>query len=164
MDERTELGPCARADLRDALRRQVTETVVDGARIITGGRDVDGPGFYFAPTVVADVVRGMPMFDEETFGPAAAVTPVKDDDEAVAVANDSQFGLGANIWTRDVDHAARLASRLEAGMVFVNGMVASDPRLPFGGVKRSGYGRELSAFGIHEFVNVQTLWIGPERS
>jgi len=163
MNDETQLGPCARADLRDALERQITQTVVDGARIATGGQRTDGPGFYFQPTVVADVVQGMPMFDEETFGPAAAVIRAKDDDDAIAIANASNFGLGANLWTRDVDHATRLAARIEAGMVYVNGMVASDPRLPFGGVKRSGYGRELSPFGIHEFVNVQTVWIGPER-
>ena len=103
------------------------------------------------------------MFDQETFGPAAAVTRARDDQHALELANDSTFGLGANIWTRDIDHALSMASEIESGMVFVNGMVASDPRLPFGGVKRSGYGRELSDFGIHEFVNIQTVWVGPER-
>ena len=164
VNEQTQIGPCARADLRDALYKQITATVVDGARIVTGGRPLDGKGFFFEPTVVADVVPGTPMFSQETFGPAAAVIRARDDDHALDLANDSTFGLGANIWTRDVAHAARMAAQIESGMVFINGMVASDPRLPFGGVKRSGYGRELSSFGIHEFVNVQTVWIGPERT
>ena len=164
MNEATQLGPCARGDLRDALARQITETVVDGGRILTGGRAVDGAGFYFEPTVVADVAPTAPMFSEETFGPAAAVIRARDDDHALELANASHFGLGANIWTRSLDHARRMAALVESGSVFINGMVASDPRLPFGGVKRSGYGRELSSFGIHEFVNIQTVWIGPERT
>ncbi|MGH8163139.1 MAG: aldehyde dehydrogenase family protein, partial [Rhodanobacteraceae bacterium] len=164
LDERTQLGPCARADLRDTLYKQVTQTVVDGGRIVTGGNPIDGAGFFFQPTVVADVVPGMPLFDEESFGPAAAVVRARDDDDAIELANRSRFGLGASIWTRDLDHARRLAARVESGNCFVNGMVASDPRLPFGGVKRSGYGRELSAFGIREFVNIQTVWIGPDTA
>ena len=162
MNEQTQIGPLARADLREGLYKQVTSTVVDGARIVAGGRPVEGNGFFFQPTVVADVAPGAAMFSEETFGPAAAVIRARDDDHALELANDSTFGLGANIWTRDVGHAARMAALVESGMVYINGMVASDPRLPFGGVKRSGYGRELSSFGIHEFVNVQTVWIGPE--
>lgn len=163
MSERTQLGPCARADLREALHTQITESVVGGARIVTGGKPIEGSGFFFEPTVVADVEEGMPVFDQETFGPAAAVTRARDDGHALDLANRSDFGLGANVWTRDLDHAQRMAADLEAGMVFVNGMVASDPRLPFGGVKRSGYGRELSAFGLREFVNIQTIWVGPEK-
>jgi len=163
MDPQTQLGPCARSDLRDALERQVTDTVAGGGRIVTGGKPVDRPGFFFEPTIVADVEQGMPMFDQETFGPAAAVTRARNGAHAIELANDSSFGLGANIWTRDIDHASRMAAEIESGLVFINGMVASDPRLPFGGVKRSGYGRELSEFGIHEFVNIQTVWIGPER-
>lgn len=163
MNEQTQLGPCARADLRDTLYEQVTATVVDGARIVAGGRPLDGAGYYFEPTVVADVGPGSPMFAQETFGPAAAVIRAHDDDRAIELANESTFGLGANLWTRDTNYAARLAAQVESGMVYVNGMVASDPRLPFGGVKRSGYGRELSSFGIHEFVNIQTVWIGPEK-
>ena len=159
LDEKTQLGPLARADLRDALHRQVTDSVVDGARIITGGKPIDGPGFFFEPTVVADVEINSPLFREETFGPAAAVIRANDDEHAIELANASAYGLGANIWTRDVAHATRMAAQIEAGMVFVNGMVASDPRLPFGGVKRSGYGRELSELGLHEFVNEQTVWI-----
>jgi succinate-semialdehyde dehydrogenase/glutarate-semialdehyde dehydrogenase len=164
MSNETQLGPCARADLRDALQRQITDTVVDGGRIVTGGHPIEGHGFFFQPTVVADVEPRMPMFDQETFGPAAAVTRARDYEHAIALANASPFGLGANIWTNNLHRAQEMASMLEAGNVFVNGMVASDPRLPFGGVKRSGYGRELSAFGIHEFVNVQTVWIGPEKN
>jgi acyl-CoA reductase-like NAD-dependent aldehyde dehydrogenase len=164
MNDQTQLGPCARSDLRDALAAQVTRTVVDGGRIVTGGRPVDGPGYFFQPTVVADVTPAAPMFDEEVFGPAAAVVRARDEDHAIELANTSKYGLGANVWTRSVEHAQRMAERIEAGMVFVNGMVASDPRLPFGGVKNSGYGRELSLFGLREFVNVQTVWVGPERS
>jgi acyl-CoA reductase-like NAD-dependent aldehyde dehydrogenase len=163
MNEATQIGPCAREDLRAALMEQVTQTVVDGGRIVTGGTSIDGAGFYFQPTVVADVDVTAPMFAQETFGPAAAIIRARDEEQAIDLANTSTFGLGANIWTRSVDRAARLAQEVEAGMVFINGMVASDPRLPFGGVKRSGYGRELSAFGIQEFVNIQTVWIGPER-
>jgi succinate-semialdehyde dehydrogenase/glutarate-semialdehyde dehydrogenase len=164
ISEETQLGPCARADLRDTLHRQITDTVVDGGRIVTGGHPIDGRGFFFEPTVVADVEPRMAMYDEETFGPAAAVTRARDYEHAITLANASTFGLGANIWTNNLHRAQEMAAAIEAGSVFVNGMVASDPRLPFGGVKRSGHGRELSAFGIHEFVNVQTVWIGPEKA
>lgn len=163
MDEQTHLGPCARGDLRETLQKQITETVVDGGRIVTGGHAIDGPGFFFQPTVVAGVEPKMAMFDQETFGPAAAVIRARDHEHAVVLANMSNFGLGANLWTGNIDRARHLAAEIEAGMVFINGMVASDPRLPFGGVKRSGSGRELSEFGIREFVNAQTVWIGPER-
>jgi acyl-CoA reductase-like NAD-dependent aldehyde dehydrogenase len=159
MDERVRLGPCAREDLRQTVHEQVGDTVERGARLVTGGRAVDRPGFFYEPTVVADVVPGMRMFDEEVFGPAAAVVRANDLEHALELANDSRFGLGANLWTRDIGLAEELAGRIEAGNVFINGMVASDPRLPFGGVKKSGYGRELSSFGIHEFVNIQTVWI-----
>ncbi|HET9096203.1 MAG TPA: NAD-dependent succinate-semialdehyde dehydrogenase [Candidatus Baltobacteraceae bacterium] len=162
MDEKTQLGPMARGDLRDTLYRQVTQSVVDGARIVTGGQIIDRPGFFFEPTVVADVDQSSPMFREETFGPAAAVLRAEDDEHALHLANATSYGLGATIWTRDLAHAARVAANVESGMVFVNGMVASDPRLPFGGVKRSGYGRELSDLGIREFVNEQTVWIAQQ--
>ncbi len=163
MKEDTDIGPCARADLRKALADQITQTVVDGGRIAAGGHSVNGAGFFFEPTVVADVQVTAPMFAQETFGPAAAVVRARDEEHALDLANNSTFGLGANIWTRSTEHAQRMAAQIESGMVFINGMVASDPRLPFGGVKRSGYGRELSSFGIHEFVNIQTVWIGPEQ-
>jgi len=154
-----EVGPQARRDLRDALHRQVEESVRRGARIVCGGRVPDGPGAFYPPTVLAAVHEGMPAFDEETFGPVAAVIRARDDEHAVALANDSPYGLGASIWTRDARRGERLATRIDAGCVFVNGPVRSDPRLPFGGVKRSGYGRELSEYGLREFVNVKSVWI-----
>ena len=147
------------AALQPLLERQVRESVGMGARVLTGGGRGDRKGWYYQPTVLADVTENMPVFKEETFGPVAAVVRVRDADEAVRVANDSAYGLGANLWTRDLALGERLARRIESGSVFVNGMVASDPRLPFGGVKRSGYGRELSSYGIKEFVNIQTIWI-----
>lgn len=163
-DEQTQIGPLARADLRDSLHRQITESVVDGARIVTGGHPISGPGFFYEPTVLAEVDPTARAFREETFGPAAAVIRASDEEHAVGLANATPFGLGATIWTRNTAHAQRMAAKIEAGMVFVNGMVASDPRLPFGGVKRSGYGRELSDIGLHEFVNVQTVSISGPRS
>ncbi len=164
MDPQTELGPVARDDLRDALDRQIKSSVAQGARIVTGGKPLQRAGYYYEPTVVADVTPEMAVFREETFGPAAAVIKAKDADHAVELANDSNFGLGGNLWTKNLDRAAALAVRIESGNVFINGMTASDPRLPFGGLKRSGYGRELSGFGIREFVNIQTIWIGPARN
>lgn len=161
MDPKTQVGPLARRDLLDTLERQVDASVRSGARVLTGGERVSGKGYFFRPTVLADVTPGMAAFREETFGPVAAVVRVRDAGEAVRVANDSAYGLGASIWSRDASLGERLARRIESGSVFVNGMVASDPRLPFGGIKRSGYGRELSAFGAREFTNVQTIWIGP---
>jgi succinate-semialdehyde dehydrogenase / glutarate-semialdehyde dehydrogenase len=161
MDPKTQVGPLARRDLLDTLERQVDESVRAGARVLTGGERVAGKGYFFRPTVLANVTHEMAAFREETFGPVAAVVRVRDADEAIRVANDSAYGLGAAIWTRDAAQGERLARRIEAGSVFVNGMVASDPRLPFGGIKRSGYGRELAAFGAREFTNIQTIWIGP---
>ncbi|MBV8689905.1 MAG: NAD-dependent succinate-semialdehyde dehydrogenase [Candidatus Eremiobacteraeota bacterium] len=163
MDRATQLGPLAREDLRDALHRQVQASAERGARIVTGGKAVQRPGFFYEPTILADVADNMPAFTEETFGPAAAVTPAKDAASAVTLANDTMFGLGATIWSRDTERATKLAAQLESGSVFINGVMASDPRLPFGGVKRSGYGRELSHHGIHEFVNIQTVWVGPAK-
>lgn len=163
MDEATQLGPCARGDLRESLHRQVRETLARGARLVCGGRFVERPGFFYEATIVDGVAPGMPMFDEEVFGPAAAVTRVRDADEAIVLANASRYGLGCDLWTRDLERAQQMAGRIEAGSVFINGMVASDPRLPFGGVKLSGFGRELSHFGIREFTNVQTVWMGPVR-
>lgn len=157
----TQLGPVARADLRDGLDRQVQTSVKMGARVLIGGKPVEGKGAFYEPTILADVTTDMPVFREETFGPAAAVIRARDTEHAIELANSSQFGLGGNLWTRDVERGRTLARRLESGGTFINGMTASDPRLPFGGVKHSGYGRELSVFGIREFVNVQTVWIGP---
>jgi succinate-semialdehyde dehydrogenase/glutarate-semialdehyde dehydrogenase len=163
MDRANQVGPLAREDLVGELERQVHESVRLGARQLTGGSRIQGDGFYFEPTVLGDVRPGMPAYHEETFGPVAAVIRVKDAEDALRVANDTNFGLGSNIWTSDVERGKRLAERLEAGLVFVNGMVASDARLPFGGVKRSGYGRELSEYGIKEFTNIQTVWVGPVK-
>jgi acyl-CoA reductase-like NAD-dependent aldehyde dehydrogenase len=161
LDRATNVGPLARNDLRDALDRQVQASVAQGARVAVGGGRVPGRGFFYQPTVLTRVTPDMPVFREETFGPVAAVIRVKDADEAIRLANDSIYGLGASLWSRDLAHAQRLARFIQSGSVFINGMVASDPRLPFGGVKRSGYGRELSTFGIRELVNIQTIWVGP---
>ena len=160
MDEGTEVGPLARLDLRDELHRQVTESVARGARLVLGGTVPPGKGAYYPPTVLADVRKGMPAFDEELFGPVAAIVPVRDEAAAIRAANDSPFGLGAAVFTKDTARGERLAAQaIEAGSCFVNAQVKSDPRLPFGGIKESGYGRELSSFGIREFVNVKTVYV-----
>lgn len=163
LDRATQVGPLAREDLRDTLERQVAESVRMGARVVIGGKRIAGKGWFYEPTLLADVTEDMPVLREETFGPVAALLAVRDADEAVRVANSSPYGLGAALWTRDETRGRALARRIESGSVFINGMVASDPRLPFGGVKQSGYGRELSSFGIREFVNIQTIWIGPAK-
>ncbi len=157
----TQIGPMARADLRETLDGQVQRSIQAGAKLLHGGRRPERRGFYYEPTVLTDVMPDMPAFSEETFGPVAAITIARDSSEAIRLANRSQYGLGASLWTADTARAKVLAREIQAGSVFINGMVASDPRLPFGGVKRSGYGRELSEFGIREFTNVQTIWIGP---
>jgi acyl-CoA reductase-like NAD-dependent aldehyde dehydrogenase len=163
----TDIGPMARADLRDSLTGQVRRTVAAGAEVLAGWDPRSGtrpgaePGFYFTPTVVrlARNDAGTAMMREETFGPAVALVRVPDEDAAIALANNSPYGLSSNLWTRDLDRARRLSVEIQAGACFVNGMTASDPRLPFGGVKRSGYGRELAEFGIREFVNAQAVHI-----
>jgi len=158
-DRTVDVGPLARADLRDTVDRQVRESVAQGARVVLGGAPRPGRGYFYQPTLLVDVADSSPAWREELFGPVAVLVRAKDTDAAIALANDTIYGLGANLWTRDLARAQLLAARIEAGSVFINGMVASDPRLPFGGVKQSGYGRELSEFGIHEFVNIQTVWM-----
>jgi acyl-CoA reductase-like NAD-dependent aldehyde dehydrogenase len=163
LDPATQVGPLAREDLRDTLERQVAESIRMGARVVVGGTKRAGTGWFYEPTLLADVTEDMPVLKEETFGPVAALLAVRDADEAVGIANRSPYGLGAALWTANEAAARGIARRIESGSVFINGMVASDPRLPFGGVKKSGYGRELSSFGIREFVNIQTIWIGPAK-
>jgi succinate-semialdehyde dehydrogenase/glutarate-semialdehyde dehydrogenase len=161
LQQETQIGPMARDDLRDGLEDQVQRSVKEGAHLALGGHRMEGRGYFYAPTVLTGVKPEMAAAREETFGPVAALLRARDGDEAIAIANNTPFGLGASLWTRDLDRARSLAKEMQAGSVFINGMVASDPRLPFGGIKRSGYGRELSQFGIREFVNIQTVWIGP---
>jgi len=156
-DLKTDMGPLARADLVATVHEQVERSLAMGARLATGGQRIEGPGFFYAPTLLTDVRKGMPVHDQEVFGPVAAMLVVEDDDQAVAVANDSAFGLGASVWTRDRERGQRIARRLEAGMVVVNGITTSNARLPFGGIKNSGWGRELSHYGIKEFVNVKSI-------
>ncbi|MSQ23060.1 MAG: NAD-dependent succinate-semialdehyde dehydrogenase [Chloroflexi bacterium] len=159
----TEIGPLAAGTVRAAIEDQVSRSIAAGATLVAGGRRMERRGYFYSPTLLTDVRPGMPVFDEETFGPVAAISRAATVDEAICLANHSAYGLGAAIWSQDVAAARQLARRVESGMVFINGMVASDPRLPFGGVKRSGYGRELGEFGIREFVNVKTIWVGPRR-
>jgi acyl-CoA reductase-like NAD-dependent aldehyde dehydrogenase len=159
MDAAIQMGPMARADLRDSLHNQVEGSIAAGARVLCGGKPGEGKGAFYLPTVLSSVTQGMPAFDDETFGPVAAITRVPDADAAVEAANTSQFGLSGNVWTRDIALARRMARELYTGGVFINGVSASDPRVPVGGVKKSGYGRELSHFGAHAFVNPQTVWI-----
>lgn len=157
MDAKTDIGPLAMKQIRDDLHDQVERSVRAGAKLLLGGKPRDGKGWYYEPTVLGDVKPDSPAFREETFGPLAAIIRARDLDHAIELANDSRFGLGSAAWTRDEGEAARFARDLQAGQVFINGMVASDPRFPFGGVKKSGYGRELGAFGMHEFVNIKTV-------
>jgi succinate-semialdehyde dehydrogenase / glutarate-semialdehyde dehydrogenase len=159
-DARTDVGPLARIDLREDLHRQVLESIRKGAKCLLGGEDMERRGAFYSPTVLTDVSPGMPAFDEENFGPVAAIVPVADEEEAIRLANQSVFGLGAAVFTRDARRGEEIAARrLEAGSCFVNDFVKSDPRLPFGGVKESGYGRELGLYGIREFVNVKTVYV-----
>ncbi len=158
----TQVGPIARADLRDNLHRQVTETVAAGADCLLGGTLPDGPGFYYPPTLLTGVRPGMAACAEETFGPVAAVLTAVDAEHAVDLANATPYGLAASVWT-DAARGEAMARDLEAGQVSVNGIVKTDPRLPSGGIKRSGYGRELGRAGIHEFVNAQQVWVGPKK-
>ena len=161
-DRSTQLGPLARKDLVEALDRQVKSSILDGAEVVVGGQQ-PRPGFYYTPAILSHVTPEMAVYREETFGPVAAVVGARDADEAVAIANDTPYGLGAALWSKDLDRAKSLARKIEAGAIAINGMVASHPALPFGGVKQSGYGRELSTFGIREFTNIKSVWIGPAR-
>jgi succinate-semialdehyde dehydrogenase/glutarate-semialdehyde dehydrogenase len=158
-DEKTELGPLATADAVKSLDADVQKSVQDGAKLLTGGHPLKLPGNYYAPTVLTNIPKESPAYREEFFGPVAMLFRVKDIDEAICLANDSRFGLGASAWTKDQSERERFINELESGMVFINKMVASDPRIPFGGVKHSGHGRELSANGIREFMNIKTVSI-----
>ena len=160
MDETTQVGPLATPEILEGLDQQVRRSVELGASVLTGGRRLDRPGNYYSPTVLADVPKDAPAYGEELFGPVAALFRVNGIEEAVRLANDTEFGLGASAWTNEEAEQRRFIDEIEAGMVFINGMVVSDPRLPFGGAKRSGYGRELGAYGIREFVNVKTVRVG----
>lgn len=158
LEEATQIGPMARVDLRDELHDQVVRSIDAGARLVLGGVVPDGPGAFYPPTILADVAPGMAVYHEETFGPVATIITADDEADAIRIANDSDFGLGAAVFTTDVRRGERIArDHLEAGSCFVNGFVGSDPRLPFGGVKASGYGRELSHHGMREFVNIKTV-------
>ena len=159
MDEATFVGPIARGDLRDGIHDQVERSIATGAKLLLGGHKVDAPGYFYEPTVLADVRPGMAAFDEEIFGPVGALIVAEDVEDAILLANHSEYGLSGNIWTTDVSKARAMARRLETGGVFINGYTASNPRVPVGGVKKSGYGRELSHFGLREFTNAQTVWV-----
>ncbi len=159
MNPETELGPLARKDLMLELDEQVKQSVEAGAEILTGGKPVDGKGYFYPPTVLVNIGKGSPAYEQELFGPVASVIKAKDEADAIRIANDTDFGLGASLWTNNIQHAKELAKEIESGSVFINGLVKSDPRLPFGGIKISGYGRELSHYGIKEFVNIKTVWI-----
>jgi len=162
MDESTNIGPLATESIRDEVAEQVRKSVEAGARVLTGGSTPERKGWYYEPTVLTDIPESAPAYREEVFGPVALLFRVPDIDAAIRLANDSDFGLGSSAWTADEAERARFVAELEAGMVFLNAMVASDPRLPFGGVKQSGYGRELGEFGIREFVNVKTVYVKNE--
>ncbi len=159
MDSATTLAPMARHDLRDSLHRQIADAIAHGAIAVTGCEPLEGEGFFYAPSILDRVAPQTRAWHEELFGPVAIVIRAASEDDAVRIANDNRYGLGSSIWSRDTARAERLAARIEAGCTFVNGMVKSDPRLPFGGVKASGYGRELSKLGMHEFVNAKTVWV-----
>jgi len=158
-DETTEIGPLATEQILQGVHDQVQKTIAAGAKLLTGGNRIHGPGFFYEPTVLVDVPNDSPAHRQEVFGPVASIFRVRDADHAVELANDTTFGLGASAWTNDREEQKLFGSELDAGMVFINAMVASDPRLPFGGVKRSGFGRELGAAGIREFTNTKTIWI-----
>src|ERR1700730_15699901 len=157
LDEATNLGPLATADAVVSLDEDVQKTIKAGARLLTGGKPVDGPGYFYAPTVLTQIPKNSPAYSEELFGPVACIFRARNTDDAIRIANDTRFGLGASVWTNDKKEREQLINQIEAGMVFINGMVSSDPRLPFGGVKQSGHGRELSVYGIREFTNIKAV-------
>ncbi len=158
-DPATDMGPLARPDLVDQIERQVDASVAMGATVLTGGHRLDRKGNFYAPTVLADVTPDMPVYYEETFGPVAVLVSASDDDSAVVAANDTEYGLAASVWSRDIDRAVGVGRRIDCGAFYVNTFVASDPRVPFGGVKRSGFGRELGDLGMREFTNARTVWV-----
>jgi succinate-semialdehyde dehydrogenase/glutarate-semialdehyde dehydrogenase len=160
MDPAVDVGPLARQDLRDGLARQVDESVKAGAKLILGGKPLPGTGFFYPPTALSAIPKESPAYTEEMFGPVAGIFVVDDLASAVSLANDTVFGLGASVWTRDELEQERVIAGIDSGSVFINGLVKSDPRLPFGGINESGYGRELGVHGIREFVNIKTVWIG----
>src|SRR2546423_6620094 len=157
MDEKTQLGPLATGAIRDGLDDQVKASIAAGARLATGGKRLKGKGFFYAPTVLTDIPPNTPAAQEELFGPVASVFKANDLADAIRIANGTSFGLGASAWTRDAAEQDRFVADIESGLLFINGMVASDARLPFGGVKNSGFGRELGEFGIREFVNIKSV-------
>jgi succinate-semialdehyde dehydrogenase/glutarate-semialdehyde dehydrogenase len=159
MDDTTKIGPMARRDLRDNLHRQITDSIAQGAVAVTGCKRVEREGFFYQPSILDQVTVKACAYHEELFGPVAIVIRAADEDDALRIANETRFGLGSSIWSDDAARAEQLATRIQAGCTFINGLVKSDPRLPFGGIKSSGYGRELSKLGIHEFVNAKTIWI-----
>lgn len=159
LDPKTELGPLSSMSAVEDLQRDVQRSIDAGARLLTGGKPLPGVGSFYPPTVLADIPKDSPAYSEEFFGPVASIFRVRDADEAISIANDTRFGLGASVWTRDPAERDQFIDGLEAGMVFINKMVASDPRIPFGGVKKSGFGRELGAFGIREFTNIKSVWV-----
>jgi succinate-semialdehyde dehydrogenase/glutarate-semialdehyde dehydrogenase/succinate-semialdehyde dehydrogenase len=160
MQAATKFGPLARSDLRDTVHRQVKDAVKQGARILTGGKFMAGPGYFYEPTVLTGLPHDAPVVAEECFGPVALLFPFRDDAEAVRLANATEYGLGAAVWSKDFDRAHRIAVQIEAGAVFINDFVRSDPRAPFGGVKNSGFGRELGALGARELTNAKLIWRG----
>jgi len=159
MNLNTELGPIAREDLLIEIDNQVINSVAKGAEILCGGKRIQREGYYYAPTILSNLSKGMPAYDDEIFGPVASIIKAKDENDAIKLANDTKFGLGASLWTSDISKAKIMAGKIESGSVFINEMVKSDPRLPFGGIKNSGYGRELANYGIKEFVNIKSVWV-----
>ncbi|MEI7726656.1 MAG: NAD-dependent succinate-semialdehyde dehydrogenase [Bacteroidota bacterium] len=160
MDPDTQVGPMARPDLVDEIEHQVRSSIAAGARLVTGGSRPNRNGCYYEPTILANICKGMPVYSQETFGPVVSLISARDEEDAIRIANDSEFGLGGCVWTRNLERGEQVARKVETGAMFVNGMTKSDPRLPFGGTKKSGYGRELASYGIKEFVNIKTIWVG----